>query len=154
MSEKKSKRRRRRRKSKEIDPLKERLQQGPFQDYKLRPASDDQVKMSVVLRQFVEPYISHTDLEESYRKLLTLAIVAWNASLLSTSEGNEMVENTFSRGLGDAEPDLVIELKDFVYHLIERKKAYFGKYKRSIIDFEVVDLGDQYHVSVVSTPEE
>lgn len=154
MSEKKSKRRRRRKKPQEIDPLKERIQQGPFQNYELLPASDDQVKMSVVLRQFVEPYIIHTDSEESYRKLLTLAVLAWNASLLSISDGKEMVDNTFSRGLGDAEADLVIELKDFVYHLIERKKAYFGKYKRSIIDFEVVDLGDQYHVSVASTPEE
>lgn len=153
MSEKKSKRRRRRRKPKEFGPLKERIQQGPFQNYELIPASDDQVKMSVILRQFVEPYISQTDSEESYRKLLTLAVLAWNASLLPTSDGREMVDNVFSSGDGDMETDLVPELKEFVHQLIERKQAYFRKYSRSIIDFEVVDLGDQYHVSVASTPD-
>jgi hypothetical protein len=152
MSEKKSKRRRHRRKPKEFGPLKERIQQGPFQNYELIPASDDQVKMSVILRQFVEPYISQTDSEESYRKLLTLAVLAWNASLLPTSDGREMVDNVFSSGDGDMETDLVAELKEFVHQLIERKQAYFRKYSRSIIDFEVVDLGDQYHVSVASTP--
>ena len=43
---------------------------------------------------------------------------------------------------------------DFVSTLVERKRAYFSEYTRSIISFELVDTGRDYHLSVVSTMED
>jgi hypothetical protein len=109
--------------------------------------------MSAVLGDFIEPYVEHTDSEESYRKLVTLAIMAWNASLLPETEPQEMIKKVFDEGIPTGTKELKKELSDIVNQLIVRKKAYFSQYKRYIIDFEVVDLGDQYHLSVASTPD-
>ena len=154
MPEKKTKRRRRRKKPKQFEDLRKRIKQGPFQDYELIPASDEKVKMSIVLVEFIEPYVEHTDSEESYRKLLTLAVLAWNASFLPEIEHQDMINRVFDEGLPTETKELRTGLKDIVYQLIARKQAYFSKYKRNIIEFEVVDLGDQYHILVASTPDD
>ena len=154
MAEKKSKRRRRRKKPEQFDALRKRIKKGPYKNYELIPASDDTVIMSTVLGEFIEPYVEHTDSEESYRKLLTLAVLAWNASFLPEKERRDMIDRVFNEGLPTGTTELKTGLRDIVYHLIARKKAYFSKYKRIIIDFEVFDLGDQYHLSVASTPDD
>jgi len=154
MSEKKPKRRRRRKKRKQYEDLRKRIKQGPYQNYELTPASDDKVKMSAVLGEFIEPYVEHTNSEESYRKLLTLAVMAWNASFLPETEQQQMVNRDIDKGIPEGTTELKTGLKDIVYRLIARKKAYFSQYKRDIIDFEVVDLGNQYNLSVASTPDD
>jgi hypothetical protein len=45
-------------------------------------------------------------------------------------------------------------LDDFyaiVCEMIERKNKYFAYYTRNILDHELIDEGDKYHVSVIST---
>ena len=154
MTEKKSKRRRRSKKPKQFKDLQKRIKQGPYQNFELIPASYDQVKISTVIGEFVAPYVNYTDSEESYRKLLTLAVLAWNASFLPETEQQDMINRVFNEGLPAETTELITGLRDFVYQLINRKQAYFSKFKRSIIDFEVVDLGDRYHISVASTPDD
>ena len=44
--------------------------------------SKDDEKMSEILVEFVGPYLDMVDSDETYRMLLTLAIAAWNISLL------------------------------------------------------------------------
>ena len=39
-------------------------------------------KMSVVIESFVEPYLEMVEEDEAVKRLITLAIVAWNAALL------------------------------------------------------------------------
>lgn len=154
MTDKSRKRPRRRRKQKQdlLDGLRKKVKQGPFREYEI-VRSDEKVKMSVVLGDFIEPYVKHTDSEESYRKLITLAIMAWNASFLPETEQQEMIKKVFDEGIPTSTKELKKGLSDIVNQLIARKKAYFSQYKRHIIDFEVVDLGDQYHLSVASTPD-
>jgi hypothetical protein len=92
--------RRRKRKSKrgELERLKAKLEQGPFRGQKLVIAPSGRVKMSEVLEDFVEPYMDLADTEEAFHKLLTLAIMAWNASFLSEEEG--MVHNLVDTLIG------------------------------------------------------
>src|SRR4051794_28130926 len=42
--------------------------------------------MSEVLLEFLEPYSQYWGEEEQFKKLLTVALIAWNASLLSGGE--------------------------------------------------------------------
>jgi hypothetical protein len=42
-------------------------------------------------------------------------------------------------------------MRDFITWLIARKKTYFDKYKRSILDYRLTDLGDRYKLQVVAT---
>ncbi len=107
--------------------------------------------MSEVLMDFVEPYLEFADTEEDFRKLLTLAAIAWNASFLSKEEQQDIVDSILDEGIPGATEELKTGLKEIVNMLIARKKAYFSQYTRRIIDFELTDIGRGYHLSVAST---
>ncbi|HID86163.1 MAG TPA: hypothetical protein EYP55_02155 [Anaerolineae bacterium] len=109
--------------------------------------------MSQVLRDFVEPYLEFADTEEAYRKLLTLAVLAWNASFLSEEERQDMIDRVLSEGLSEADDELKAGLKSIVNMLIRRKEEHFAAYTRRIIDFDVTDTGEGYHLAVASTLE-
>lgn len=77
--------------------------------------------------------------------------MAWNASLLPKEEQQDMVDRIFDEGIPTATEELKTGLKEIVNKLIARKKAYFSKYTRTIIDFEVTDTGRGYRLAVAST---
>jgi len=154
MTDKKSKRLRLRKKPERLERLQRKIAQGPYKDYEILPTSEDAEKMSVILKKFVEPYLEYVDSEESYQKLITLAVMAWNASLLPEEDGQRMIDDIFGKGLPKGETELIAGLREIVDSLVARKKAYFSKYRRQIIDFDVEDLGNQYYISVASIVED
>lgn len=148
----KSRRRRRQKRSdspKRSDSLKSRLQEGPLRGREVVVAPVGDVKMSEVLWSFVEPYREFADTEETLLKLLTLAFLAWNATLLPEEKRPDMVDKVFEALPPDEE--LRAGLKGIVDELIERKERYFSRYNRPIIDFELQDRGRDYHLTVLST---
>jgi len=155
MPKSKSKRRHKRhQKPKRLEGLKRKLAQGPFRGQKTVIAPSGQVRMSDVLADFVEPYRQSADTEEAYRKLLTLAVMAWNTALLPEKAQHAMVDRVLDEGLPTAPPELKTGLKEIVHRLMARKKVYFSENKRTIIDFELTDTGRGYHLAVASTLEE
>jgi hypothetical protein len=108
-------------------------------------------KMSEVLAEFIEPYVEHADSDDAYRRLLVIAIVAWNTALLP-EERQQLAINDFLEGL-DLGFFERLEFISFIKTMMERKKTYFPDNKRFIINFELTDLGDSMHLSVASTPE-
>lgn len=70
----------RRRKQKWFERSKEKLKSGPFRTEKFVISPDGEVKLSEVLREFVEPYRKFTDTKEKYQTLLRLGVIAWNTS--------------------------------------------------------------------------
>ncbi len=111
--------------------------------------SADGVKMSEVLEAFIAPYMEFTETEENFRKLVTIAVVAWNTSLLPRNEQTKAVNEL----LQSLPPEAQADAKSIVRELMRRKKRYFGKIRRAIIDFEVADTKDGFHLMVASTPE-
>ena len=47
--------------------------------------------MSKVMEKFVEPYYEVVKNEEEYRRLLTVAIIAWNATVMAENERAPML---------------------------------------------------------------
>jgi len=103
-------------------------------------------KMSEVLGRFVDPYAQYADSEEDYKRLYSVAVIAWNAALLPPT-GRSMIQKaiqaTVSSGGNDAE--LIIN------ELIQRKERYFDEYTRMILHYEIEMEGDGVRVSVAST---
>ena len=79
-SRKIKRRRRPKRHQKQFDGLKKKLAQGPFSAREIVRTGSQEAKMSEVLIDFIEPYLKYADTKKSYRKLLVLSIMAWNAS--------------------------------------------------------------------------
>ena len=118
-------------------------------NYEIVQADDRLEKMSEILENFIDPYLDMLETEDQHHRLLMVAIVAWNAALLPLEDQKATIDK-FAQGLpGDDETQ-----EDFyaiVAELISRKTEYFAQYKRMILDYELTDTGDGYHLSVVST---
>ena len=147
---KKQKHKRQKQGQKQLKSLKHKLKQGHFRGREIITNPSGDVKMSEVLMDFVAPYHELADTSEAYRKLLTLGITAWNASFLPKEAQQDMVDGIISGGIHSATYELQTGLKDIVNMLIARKEEYFSEYRRDIIDFELTDTGDGYHLSVAS----
>jgi hypothetical protein len=113
-------------------------------------AECDGVKMSEVMKEFIAPYREFADTDEAFRKLLATAIIAWNTALFSAQERKAHLEKAL-----EAFPEEVrADGRAIISEFMERKDRYFSEYKRMIIDYEVTDLGEDFHLAVVSTADE
>jgi len=139
---------------KNFEAFHNKLKQSPLPSSKFVLAPEGEAKMSEVLEDFIAPYKQQADTEEAMQKLLTVAVVAWNASFFSESEQQEHIEKMQAEGMPDAPDQVKTEFKEIVSQFISRKKRYFSEYKRLIIDFDLKDIGGQYHLSVASTVDE
>ncbi len=109
--------------------------------------SSGEEKMSEVLLEFIKPYVDHADTEDAYRKLLVIAILAWNAAILPKEKRQEIVNKL----LEEMRIPEAKEFRSIIEILIERKLKHFAENKRLIVNYELTDLGDGRHLSVAST---
>ena len=137
-----------------FEALKQRVKQSSFDVEEVIVEPKGAVRMSEVLSEFVEPYIQDAVTEEDYRKVLTLATMAWNASFLPEEKRGEMITDVMDKGLPEADAKLKAGLRKVVDEMIARKQVHFAEYKRDIIDFELTDTGEGYHLTVASTMDE
>lgn len=107
--------------------------------------------MSEVLERFIQPYGQYAEGEEAYRRLLTLGVLAWNAAMAPDAEEQQkMVDDCFDKAMCEEDPEVRAAGEEIVNQLIERKKTYFAKYRRPIFSFVLMDMGDGYHLTVMS----
>lgn len=123
-----------------------RLQKSGFGTRKVIRNPPGEIKMSEVLREFVDPYWHIADTEEAMGRLLATALVAWNTALQPEEEQANSVKQVATALPEEAREDFY----SVVAELIERKNKYFAQYDRMILDYELVDRGDDYHITVVS----
>ena len=131
--------------------LKQKLRKNSSSFDKMIVSPPEEVKMSEVLEEFVEPYKEFAETKKATRRLLTLATVAWNMTLFSPSEQQKMMEQFFTDEIVEANQELKAEIQKLIKELMERKNRYFSQYKRMIVDFELIDQGNGYYLSVAST---
>lgn len=105
-----------------------------------------QVKMSEVLRDFLDPYWHIPGTEEAMRQLITTALVAWNTALLPLEEQANHLEEVAAT----LPEDLRTDFYSIIAEMIERKNQYFAEYERLIMDYELVDRGNDYNITVMS----
>ena len=106
-------------------------------------------------RSEIEPYQDDVQNDEDWIKLLDLATLAWNLSFFSKREAQQEIEHILQSNQlvsADTEREIKEDLKNIIGQLITRKKRHFSSYKRLIIDFELKNQGNGFHLFVVSLP--
>jgi hypothetical protein len=129
------------------DKMIHRLQESGIGDHEIVYAPEQADKMSEVLLDFIEPYKQFADTTEAMHRLISMALVAWNAALLPEAEQGDSLKQ-ISKALP---ADTVDDFYAIVGEMIERKNRFFSDYTRNILDYELTDTGDSYHISVIST---
>jgi hypothetical protein len=108
-------------------------------------------KMSEVFEDFMAPEIQNAEDEGQLRRVLTLGMIAWNASLLSPVEREELLEKTEQTLPADVRP----ELRPLVEPLIRRKEEHFAEHRRLILKYILNYAAERPQLQVLSTmPEE
>lgn len=121
--------------------------QGRLGDVKLLRNPAGMEKMSTVMERFIEPYMDETFDNEAMNKLLVVAVTAWNAALMEPKERTDFLKKMAKALPWSARRDF----RKIVQEMVERKQQFFADNQRQIIDYQITDLGDQYHLSVISS---
>lgn len=100
-------------------------------------------KMSEVLLEFADPYLNHAQDFEDSKKVLTMAGLAWNLSIMDSPEMVKKFE--------DISSDFQSNFYELVQLMIKRKKTHYGAIKRLILDMDYIQTSHGPHLNVVST---
>jgi len=137
----------------QLEKLQQRIQDGTlgFEAAGVLLEPKGEVKMSKVLGSFVEPYLAFAHNKAQRRKLLEVAILAWNLAIMPESERQLMIDQLIA---DCSEPNDLLaqqDMREIIDELIARKQKFFANNERFIIDFQLQDTGKQLHFSVAST---
>lgn len=114
----------------------------------LRESSGE--KMSKVLLQLIEPYRRLAQGRADLEKLLTVSMIAWNASLMPKGERESFLTKRIDLALSHWSDNLVKDFRTMVDGFIKRKELLFPENKRFIVDYELLERGNKYYLSVIS----
>jgi arylsulfatase A-like enzyme len=123
----------------------------PASEPQIRDDSTGREKMSDVLEDFVDPYWDMADDADALRKLLSLAVLAWDAALLPEPKRQAMIDDTLGAGFSRASEADRAQAREFVELMVKRKLEHFPDNRRAIISFTLTDTGTGYHLSVASS---
>lgn len=114
----------------------------------------DGIKMSEVLEAFVEPYLDLANTFDELRLLFLTAILAWNIALLPEDRQQAAIEDLVEKGVraeDEEAEEARADLRSVLNELIARKELFFAEYNRFIVDFRLMDTGDRYYLTVLSS---
>src|SRR5262245_24493007 len=107
-----------------LQERKRQLPDSPFGPGAILVEPEGVEKMSVVLERFVAPYRNLTTSEEAFRKLLNLAVLAWNAALLPEAKQDPVIDEVLRDGLPPLPPAEQAGVRALVKEMIDRKLAH------------------------------
>jgi hypothetical protein len=138
---------------KELEKLQQKVQKGPLGSklagMVMNP--EGEVKMSEVLQAFVEPYLDLARNRGQREKLFSIAVIAWNLAIMPEKDRQPMIDQLINVGLKGTDPLAQQDTREIIDEFIDRKQKFFAKHKRYVVDFQLQDIGKQFHLSVAST---
>lgn len=137
---------------KALDTFEQRFQQSKmgskFAGFVQDPKGE--VKMSEVLKAFVKPYLEEIP-DYQQEMFLQIAILAWNLAIMPEDMRQQAFEDLLKKGVKGKNPFARQDMRDFIDELIARKSELFPDNQRYIVDFQLKNAGNQFHLSVAST---
>lgn len=104
-------------------------------------------KMSEVILDFIAPYVPAAQSEQRYRALVSVGVVAWNASLFPPLERRQLLDSVIDKEM----PYSAEETKLVIEELVQRKERYFSGNKRMILSYDLTMTKEGSHLSVASS---
>jgi hypothetical protein len=133
--------------------LKTRLQSDPaFKNMEVVESPADEEKMSAVILRFVEPYTELVETKEAFERLIVMAMVAWNSTLLAGTARQELLDLFKETLPSDNDQEWQSDAEQILAQMMRRKERHFPDNQRFIIDYRVSESRDEYKLAIVSTP--
>jgi len=107
-------------------------------------------KLSERIWEYAEPLLHAAANAEAQKRVAQLAIIFWNAAMLSEAKVEELVRPTLHQ-LAGGDPRLETELLGIYLMMLERKHKYFEDDRRLVVNYSLSDTPDGVHLLVAST---
>jgi hypothetical protein len=120
-------------------------------DIKLVQNLEGVEKMSEVLETFVEPYLDFADSRADREKLFTIAVAAWNLTFMPEEKRSAIIKEMIAVGVDKKDMLAQQDMRAILNEMIARKLTLFSDNQRLIINFQLQELKDTFHLSVAST---
>lgn len=108
-----------------------------------------QIKMSDALEEIIAPFANDADTVVAMRNLVGIGAMAWNITLMPPPEQKEQIQQLVKTM--SSEPEDIETMYKMIDKMMQRKQALYPDVNRTIVNFEVEDIGDGWHLSVAST---
>lgn len=136
---------------KSLDAFTEQLQErGLLRNREVIFTDPNGPELSAVLLEFIEPYKKDAPTREAYEKLVTLAIISWNAAIHCGEKRKEYVQIMVNTIVGMAGEEWRRDAESIIEMMIKRKDRYFSDDKRYIADYRLTETDKVYHLAVAS----
>src|SRR5262249_3192665 len=102
-------------------------------------------KLSEALMKFIAPYEDAAETNEEFERLLTIAVIGWNAAILEGDASKELIEETVKLYGGDPETRAII------HTFMQQKLFFFADDNRIVADFKLTHFPDgRRHLAVAT----
>lgn len=133
---------------KSLECLRARMLAESDGNLKMVTTSDNMVKMSIALKDLIEPYEVFCFTEEAMNQLLQIGVMAWNLANTPTKQKKALRKKVMAFMEDAVTPECVDKAADFLDTLLERKKELYPNDKRFIMDFQLEYTAKNfYHIS-------
>ncbi|MEB3191060.1 MAG: hypothetical protein VKL42_12025 [Snowella sp.] len=108
-------------------------------------------KISEQLMRFIHPYLPVTESYEDRLRLFDMAVLAWNLAILPSAQREEFLTSYLAEQVNPLDREALEMFADFrelLTELIQRKLKLFGKEKRFIQDFQLIEDDEEIRVMV------
>jgi len=107
-------------------------------------------KMSDILLEYGKPFMDlvQTDNKADYEKSIQISMMLWNYSIMQDlrgSDGRKEIEKMLKPVMPDAKS------KEVLRYMLERKRQMFPDNNRIMLNYELTETPDGFHLSVAST---
>ena len=104
-------------------------------------------KMSEVLWAFLAPYTPLAPDREAMEQLRAMASAAWNVALFPGGERAQRLRELSTTLPAEARADFLALIQE----MVARKEQDFAPYTRYILNYELTEQRERYHLNVLST---
>jgi hypothetical protein len=109
---------------------------------------EGEISISDAISKIIAPYRDTAQDYGSFRKLVTVACTAWNASILPVAQRESMLADMLKL-LPDQQSRE--DFTEIVKELMKRKNRLYPKVNRMIVQFKVTDRENDFHIAIAST---
>jgi hypothetical protein len=104
-------------------------------------------KLSQVLVEFIEPYADLCTDDNRFGRIISVAVVAWNAACYSGSKRTEFLQKMLQL----VPPEGREGMASIVAEMIERKERYYADDRRFVVSYQVIPTPQGRQLGVMST---
>jgi len=132
-----------------LDDLKRKLQNNElFKEKQITVINTPGKKLSAALLGFIAPYDDPTFNKDAYGRLIAMAVVAWNAAILTGKERKQLLDVCINAIVESSGEEWRKETENILAMMIKRKEQFFADDKRHVLEYSLTETETHRHLAV------